>query len=322
MICPDCHMNVPDGSAECPNCARSFYLTRRLDAGPLRWCSVCGALVPSGSMACPKCATPVRGAAAAVVARRIPDPEPRAEAPAEADLESAIPATGAGAYSASSVNDMLPRLRHFVVAASAAILIVGGTLVAITHPWDPNANDITAKTPFDTSNAGSPGVVDTLDAQDKGARADDDGEEVVDPVFDSLHSQYEAYKGYADQISANEDLLRTKGIDGTYDERSAGLSAIREVSLAVSNSIASVENTSDGSGAYTETIANLSTLGNWLRNRCDALTEAWNASLASEDPSSDASLILGKISANSAYQQLYEQNVTGWEPVSALGSDS
>lgn len=312
-------MNVPDGSAECPNCARPFYVTQRLDLGALRWCAVCGALVAPGEFACPKCGSPVRGAAAAAVARRIPDPEPKREEPPQADLESAIP--GAGSYSVSSANDMLPRLRHFVVAATAAILIVGGSLVAITHPWDPNANDITAKIPFDTSNAGSPGVVDTLDAQDKGAR-DTEQQEVVDPVFDALHSQYESLKDDAEKITENEDLLRTKGVGGTYDERSAGLAAIKEVSLAVSNSIASIENTSDGSGAYTETISNLSTLGNWLRNRCDALTEAWNASLESSDPPSEGSLILGKISVNSAYEQLYEQNVAAWEPVSALGASS
>ena len=103
-------------------------------------------------------------------------------------------------------------------------------------------------------------------------------------------------------------------MSGTDEERSQGSSDAWAVSIEVSNTISSLGSTSDGAGAYAETISNLKTLGNWLRNRCDALTSAWDMACDSSDPATNKDQILGKISGNSAYKDLFDQNVEGWKP--------
>lgn len=316
MICPKCSRPVPDGSFECPYCREPLSSTQRIVLGDLRWCSVCGALMGPDDDACPKCGTPspVSPVAAALRANKVPDPEPEREV---ADLQSAIPPTGPDTFTPSSANDAMPRVRQLIVAGLAAIAIVGGAALLITHPWDPDANNTSAKTPYDTSNAGNPEVVKTLESQDKSASADEEETVSADPIFDSLSGCYEQLKDYADRLDASEASLATTGVSGSADERSSGLSDAKALSIEISNTISTIEQTSDGAGAYTETISNLKTLGNWLRNRCDALTSAWSASSASEDPSSDAASITSGISANPTYKKLFDDNYEAYKPVSA-----
>lgn len=310
MICPSCHSEVPDGSFECPYCGEPLCATQKINLDEISWCPVCGALVPAGQATCPKCSSPIAGAHVVRNAKK-PDHERKPDRPAPG-LESAIPPTGPDSYTASSAPDVLPRLKQFIVAAGAAILIVGGSALAITHPWDPNANDISAKLPFDTSQAGSPGKIDTLDSQDKSGSANKD--ESQDPIYDSLMSDYESLVSCAERIDASEAALADKGVSGTDEERSQGSSDAWTVSIEVSNTISAIGSTSDGAGAYAETISNLKTLGNWLRNRCDALTSAWEMARDSSDPAGEEEQILGKISGNSAYKDLFDQNVEGWKP--------
>ncbi len=311
MICPNCHKEVPDGSFECPYCSEALCATQCIDLGELSWCGVCGALVPPGASCCPKCGSPVPGA------RRGRHEAPREERrEQEPGLESAIPPTGPDAVTATSANDMLPRLKQFIVAAVAAIAIVGGTAVAITHPWDPNANDISAKTPMDTSEAGNPDEVSSLDAQDKDERAAQTDAAAEDPIFDSLSSDYQKLVEVEKKVTASEGDLKSKGVSGTAEERSACLLEIKDVSLDVSNTISSISSTSDGAGVYADDKTNLTSLGNWLRNRCDALSAAWELSSSSADPASAQDQILAKISGNGYYKTLFDQNVDAWKPVS------
>ena len=312
MICPSCHSEVSDGSFECPNCGEPLCATQKINLDQISWCPVCGALVPAGQATCPKCSSPMPGAHAARSAKK-PEPEADSEPARPAPgLESAIPPTGPDSFTASSAPDVLPRFKQFIVAAGAAVLIVGGTALAITHPWDPNANDISAKLPFDTSRAGSPGKIDSLDSQDKSASANKD--ESQDPIYDSLMSDYESLVSCAERVDSSEATLADKGVSGTDEERSQGSSDAWAVSIEVSNTISSLGSTSDGAGAYAETISNLKTLGNWLRNRCDALTSAWDMACDSSDPAANKDQILGKISGNSVYKDLFDQNVEGWKP--------
>lgn len=318
MICPNCSHNVPQGSFECPYCGEPIYATQKINLGELTWCPVCGALVGPDDEYCPKCSSPVKGrrpgarrrVEVADIDEKPPEPEP--------GLESAIPPTGPGAMTASSVNELLPRARRLIVAAVAAVVIVGGAALAITHPWDPTINDTSAKSPYDTSNAGNPDVIDSLDAQDSSAKGHaGDSSQSTDPVFDSYSGAYATFKESADAVDASEEALAAALSSGDASALSSGLADAKAVSLAVSNAISTVQSTSDGAGAYTETSEHLVTLGNWLRNRCDALTEAWQQAGSSEDLAADKDSILSSVSATSVYKQLFEQNVAGWEPVQA-----
>ncbi|MDO4849196.1 MAG: zinc ribbon domain-containing protein [Coriobacteriia bacterium] len=316
MICPNCSRNVPEGSFECPYCHEPIYATQRINLSELTWCPVCGALVGPDDVSCPKCSSPVRRAAGAARRVEVAEVEPRPAEP-EPGLESAIPPTGPGAMTASSVNELMPRAKRLVVAAAAAVLIVGGAAVAITHPWDPDINDTSAKSPYDTSNAGNPDALSALDAQDSSAKRDDGEQASDDPVFDSYSSAYQTFKDAAEKVDASEAALKEALDSQDRDAISSGLSEARSVSIDVSNAISTAQSTSDGAGAYTETSEHLVTLGNWLRNRCDALTSAWQAASDSSDLASDSASILSTVSASSAYKELFDQNVSGWEPVKA-----
>ena len=197
----------------------------------------------------------------------------------------------------------MPRVRHLAFAAAAAVLIVGGAALAITHPWDAGRGVTHTTVPYDTSGAGFPGLVESLTAQDKASSSPDSS---ADPIYDSLLSDYEQLSDLAERADASEAALAAAS--GSADGEK-GLSDVRSLALDVSNLISAVQATSDGAGAYTETIANLGKLGSWLRNRVDALTSAWQAAAAgkpAEVPSDSAT-----------YKKLFDDNYAAWEPVSA-----
>ncbi len=318
MICPNCSRTIEDGSFECPYCHEPLSMTQRIVLGELRWCSVCGALLAPEALECPKCGAAAPSQAAEAALREKKKAEVRREHEV-ADLESAIPPTGPDAITPSSANDVMPRLKRLVVAGVAAVAIVGGAALAITHPWNPNANDTSAKTPYDTSNAGNPEAVKTLESQDKSASQDeaDGAGESSDPIYDVLIAAYEELGKFAERIDASESSLSTTGVSGSSDERASGYSDAKTLSIEVSNAIIALEQTNDGAGAYTEQINNLKTLGNWLRNRCDGLTSAWSVSSEADDPSSESDSILAKVSANPTYKQLFDDNYESYKPVSS-----
>lgn len=316
MICPNCSREVPNGSFECPYCGEPLYATQRINLNELTWCRVCGALVRSGDTACPKCGSPIPGAAQAKKQEEHKEPEVDAEAGEQPGFESAIPPTGPDAVTASSVNDLLPRMKQFVVAAGAAILIVGGTALAITHPWNPTVNDTRATTPYDTSNAGSPGSLDSLSAQDRSQDDGSSGDESDDPAFDNLSRDYGELKELADAVDDCESKLSTTGLTGSADERSQAYVDARNVSIRVSNLISDLEQCSDGDGLYADDISNLKSLGNWLRNRCDAITACWKASAEAQDPQAEKDQILPG-SQSSSYKSLFDQNYDSWAPQKA-----
>ncbi len=318
MICPNCSRTIADGSFECPHCHEPLSMTQRIDLGELRWCSVCGALLGPDEQACPKCGSPCPTSAVARELQRRKEAEAVRESEV-ADLESAIPPTGPDAITPSSANEVMPRIKRLVVAGVAAIAIVGGAALAITHPWDPGATSIGATTPYDTSGAGNPDAIKTLERQDSTRKDEDDASEEAsaDPVLDSLTDSYEKLGEYAKSVDASEAALETTGVSGSAEERASAYSDAKSLSIGVSNVIITLEQTDSGAGSYSEQISSLTTIGNWLRNRCDGLTAAWALSAESEDPAADSGTILAKVSANSAYKQLFDDNYESCKPVSA-----
>ena len=316
---------IPDGVTECPHCHAAVTLTQKIDMSGVKWCPTCGALVSSKDDVCPKCGS-VLGVAADPAAKRrvreldIPDlavPEKTgdlravagrvaAQAPA-ATIESAIPPSGPDAPSASMRHDRLPRTKVFAFAAVLAVVVVGGSALLITHPWDPTITQTRTTVPADTSTAGSPGSVSSLAGQDTGKEGG-----TANTTYDTLKSSWEKLSELAQSVDESEADLKSTGISGDSDARAAGLSDATAISLKVSNLISDLGELNDGAGLYTDDISNVKTLGSWLRNRCDALTEAWQKSVDSDDPSADSAKILSGIS--SSYKDLFDENYASWEP--------
>ena len=346
MICPNCHSQIPDGSVECPVCSSQPGLTQVINLQDVKWCPSCGALVPPKAVVCPKCQTMVgteepkpqqrslrdlklpsvvdANATSQIGVPTVPSldalQEREAAKPAtdEASIESAIPAAGPDAPSASMRHDRMPKIKDLAFAGVFAILVVSALALIVTHPWDPNNTKNRATTPIDTSTAGSPGSVESLSGQD-GVKATS----AADKLFETLESDYARLGELENQVNNNESSLFSIGISSDPSARKQGQSDLYAISIEVSNLISSFTGLDDGAGVYTETISNLTTLGNWLRNRCDSLSEAWALSVASSDPAADASSIEYPVtktyqtSSKSSYQILFEENYENWKPVKA-----
>ena len=323
MICPNCGRTVPDGATECPSCHGQLGLTQRIVIPKESWCPVCGALVAPGAEACPKCGSPMGTSRPQVRSYRkihlpeISDESSRAaaEQAASARIESAIPPTTPDPTSPVARHDRLPRMRAFMLAAGLAVIVVGGVALVITHPWDSDFLDIKATTPADTTMAGFPGQKDALTGQDGKSAATDE-----DTLFQSIEDAYGRLGDLRTRVDAAESDFDEKALSSDLDARKSCQSDAKALSIEVSNLISDISDIDSGAGTYTETLDHLSSLGSWLRNRMDALTAGWDASVASSDPEADRSKIFSAVSANrdgsgqSSYKTLFDENYDAWKP--------
>ena len=322
MICPTCGVNVADGLLECPSCHAQLGLTQKIVIPRDNWCPVCGALLDPNCEACPKCGSPTgTGRQEARVQRKIKLPQVSDEH-LDADgtgvitrIESAIPPETPDPNSPVSLQDRLPRTRKFLVAAACAIAVVGGLALYITHPWNSSMFDIRATTPADTSQAGAMDAKEQLSGQDGSTT-----EATDDALFDSISSDYEKLGELSERIDAAESAFDEKATSGTSDERTAAKSDVYAISIELSNLISDIASLDTGAGSYQDDIEHLLSLGNWLRNRTDALTNGWAKSVEAEDPSQEADAILSCVhqyydaNGQSSYKTLFKRNYEGWKP--------
>ena len=236
-------------------------------------------------------------------------------------IESAIPPADDDA-SPAAARDRMPRPRVFAFAALLAVTVVGGAALLITHPWDPSASVTRASEPADTSMSGYPGAVESLSGQDRDDEATGEGQVApVDPL-DVIAEAHEDLGGLEEQVDASEETLRSV-VSGTADvDVEEALRDARSVSISVSNLIARVDQMSDGDGAYAEDIENLRTLGNWLRNRCDAITASWELVEGSPTAADAAEQVLSSLGATSDYKRLFAEKYEAWSPGSEDGDGS
>ena len=320
QTCPKCGARVPDGAQACPRCHASTEVTQKIAVGELSWCPVCGALLPRGAETCPKCGASVVSKPARRPVRNLDLPEiaetddsddaaAAARTGVMTRIESAIPPAADDASTAAT-RDRMPRPRAFAFAALFAVVLVGGAALLITHPWDPTASVTRASKPADTSMSGFPGLVESLTGQD-----DRDAEDVpVADAFDQIHSAYEQLGALEEEVEKSEDALREACASGDASSLSDGLDAARATSISVSNLISDSSLLDDEDGAYAEDLEHLQTLGNWLRNRCDILTDAWESAVDAQSLGDASESILRELRSASDYVRLFDENYDAWEP--------
>ncbi|MBQ6395696.1 MAG: zinc ribbon domain-containing protein [Atopobiaceae bacterium] len=280
MICPSCNSNIPDGSRICPACRATLSISIGVRSQEYSYCPGCGALVPGDADACPVCGMPVdRGEA----------PEPREREVSELDstqsfarIESALPELREREEEIIVRPGNPQGSRSLIIAALAALIVVSSIVLIICHPWDPDAYSIRATTPADTSYAGFPGTIDSLSGQDSKHEQTD----VVsgdDATFQLLHDAWADLGDIASRLDANEELFWEIGFGGDREERAAAREQADAYAIELSNLIEDIRQADVTSGTYTEERERLLTLGNWLRNRSDALSEAWALDMRMED---------------------------------------
>ena len=327
MICPSCGSVIPDGLSVCPACHADLAMTCVMPKLTGTWCSSCGALVPSGATVCPKCGMPVEpthvsSAVEQMEHRRAEDRALERERTSSLPrIESAIPSEPDPSSESAYGRERLPHTKVFALAAIASLLLVGGLTLVIAHPWNPNLNDTRATTPADTSQAGFPGTISALQGQDKVASTTS-VESADDLTYSSLLEAYESLKDISDRADDLESRLDTTGISGSSEDRSAALDEAKQLSLDASNVVTTISNIDVvTTGTYTDQKTNVSTLASWLRNRVEAIFDAWEISAGSSDPAADKSKILAPMVGNresdgsEAYVNLFKKNYDAWKPV-------
>lgn len=300
VVCPACHARIGRGQAS--------------SGGFLRWCDNCGSQIPDGADRCPHCGMPYRRSSstvAAVLDERMGDVERELEEAQDTHsmprIESAIPPEPEDGYANEASHEHLPRKRVVLVAVLAAVVAVGVTALAVMQPWNPNAYVTHALVDADTSMEGFPGFVQTLTGQDKNAQADDqsstdgssDDGQAEQSTYDKLKDAYDQLGDLSGRIDENEQKLDAVEA-GDDSQRESGSSEAQALSIELSNLISNL-GTFDLSGtSYADDLDHLTTLGNYLRNRMDAITDAWSGQGSSDKAE--------------AWDQLFHDTYGNWAP--------
>jgi len=233
----------------------------------------------------------------------------------EARIESAIPAEQ-DPSSAVLRHDRMPRARVFVFTALLAIFVIGGAALAITHPWDPTLYKTSTTTPADTSSAGFPGTLTTLTGQDSSSETTSSS---TDTVYEAILADYTTLSELETKLDACVATFDETAYTGDLSSRTSASSDASALSIKISNLISNISQLDDGAGTYSSDLANLVKLGNWLRNRADALTDAWALDLSYDNPSEYQDEIEAVAKRNYAggtdsFKKQFDENYDAWKP--------
>lgn len=216
MKCPHCGQEVLDGTLVCPWCHQDISATQRFEPIKPRWCSLCGALVGEGQTVCAKCGTVLAGEKASRQVRRVralnlpsidQHESSNKHGADHSRVESAIPSSEDHRSAQHVRHERLPRVRVFVIASLAALIIVGGSIIALTQMYS-SARQRSTDAGADLSMTGYPGRLESLSAQDRSAQ-----EDVVKktahqaPKEVSLSDAYELLLAYHTQLTNSTKAL-------------------------------------------------------------------------------------------------------------------
>ena len=244
-----------------------------------------------------------------------------------ARIESAIPAEDDPTSKVAAL-EVIPRTSRFLVASVAAIIFVCGIALTLAHPWNTDAYSIKATKEKDTSMAGFPGTVESLTGQDSDEDASVEILNEDDALYADLSDAYEKLGRYAERADESEKLFGEVAFGDDLDERTRGKREAEALAIDVSNVIESLQELGTTSELYAEDIDHLLTLGNWLRNRVDALTAAWTADVDSEDPAAERDRISALLQADegdqnaNAYKKLFDESYEAWKPEHKASEDT
>lgn len=344
MVCPFCKTHVSDTALICPACHADLSRTGSFKRLPDDYCPACGALIAPGEEICHACGLPLQPAQEVLQPEPEPEPEPEiaageqqeealaaalrgpenrrdldlpelevelepedpisaAETAAIPKLESAIPAEGEFRDEAV-LRRRNPSTGSILLIAALSLAIVGGFLLYIGHPWDPGMGVEHNTVERDTSMAGFPGELEALSGQDSSAAKPAEvvsGDQASHDELVSIHSSL--VEAAANLDACAEDFERAYSA-GDADARARA----DALAIEISNLIAKAEMVDTSSGTYAESVDELVKLGNWLRNRSDALSRAW----AMSDSGTGVSDALSAMRSGDEYGRLFDEAQGPW----------
>jgi len=342
LICPVCGTHVEDAESICPACHADLDMTRAMPRLQGTYCPGCGALVPSDLTQCPSCGMPVKSpvtSAQEVRAKReerakllsgvpLVDPDdageaivpvderPEREVPAPS-IESAIPSEPEG-YEGDSLSDRLPSMRTVVLAAVLALVLVGGFVLYLTHPWGEGA--LGSQTPdADLSQVGFPGVVSELVGQD-GDNSNTD-EELDAATYEDLTVCFDELQELDERVTQSAEDLLSVGKTGTDDERQQACDAAQALFDEIDDLADTVDAIDVSTGTYEDDQALLAELVECQSLRMKAVLKAWKIDASLADPTSNWEDVIASVEAQAnattgedTYKQRYDELVEDFAP--------
>ncbi len=298
MICPYCHSHIKDGLEICPACRKKIGVAVVEEARETSFCKQCGARLSETDVTCPSCGMyrDVRESTPTVMDAQIPELDPGATN-AIPRIESAIPDDDPDEESKSAP------IKPFAVAGILAIVVVTVFTLIIAHPWDPAAYYGRPQEPVDFSKSG-PAQIDSLAGQDKKSQM----EELLDNAspYEILTENYDRLIELNNQVDAIQLKFRDYGFSDNQEEIDAAAKETRLIAIEISNEITKINNMNFTGTPYEKQKLELVKLGNFLRNRIDGYSAAWNASKNSSNREKDRKTIENYIQKARSNQASFE----------------
>ncbi len=240
-------------------------------------------------------------------------------------IVSAIPNVE-GPFSVTSANERMPRRRVFIFAFVAALAVVGGSTLAITQPWNPQAYSTKATEQADTSKAGYPGEVSKLSGQDKGisvkSAADIDAE-----TFQTLSDAYTQMADLRTKLGDSEARLRSdleaETVNGDIDpsaqsdDLTSGYDDAKQNASDVAAIVDSLKSLDSDSGTYADQVQNIQSLAGWLESWAEDISSSYNrATTGYVRVDAILSPLTNDADDNgtSTFQSQFDQNYASWQP--------
>ncbi len=280
LNCPHCGAPVQDGLDVCPACNGKITADNAVGDAQV-WCASCGSLVPEGATDCPVCGLPIEGAFDEEADSFDSTNEDAADSPT---LESALPPSPEENPDEVSTNNAPAHLRLVVVAVIAALLLVGGSALLITRPWDPNAYMTHATEDADTSMEGFPGTVTHLEGQDiiEGKEREAYLKDADKKMGDFIALLGDLSNECAELERPVEEYLESEELE----EGSGRLDRVREMSEQLSVTTAEIESLDLRGSEYKALQGQALVTAQYLKGRVDTLCGVWEALESAEEPSS------------------------------------
>lgn len=369
MDCPHCGAHVNDGALYCPVCHYALGVTQKIPVAHVVWCQHCGAVIDAGATHCPKCGAPapalaqkpepikreyrdlqlprieVEPATSTTSAKAsekhtsasdttVRSSQERGRTSTEPRIESAIP-DAEGSYLMQRSEGM-PRTKVFLLAAATALVLVGGGVLLITHPWDPYGSTSKGGAGVDWSQNPTHTTITELKGQDvKEDSADDNSSDDAsdeaddedpsrshtgDVKFDALMDAWTDLATYRESIAKGAVSLKTD-FASDLGTRKASYSDITNTAMALSNTISELDDLKVSDiESYDESKQELMKIANWLRNSCDAVRSSWKLAVNSNDAEGEKNKIFSPYNkvldaqGNDVYLGYFDEAYEGAKP--------
>lgn len=280
VICPICGTLVVDEAEVCPACHHRLKTAPVVGDDEARWCASCGSPIPTGLNTCPECGMPVEGAFDEGLGERFSVGKVvEVEKPEALGFKSAVPPAPQNGGEAVSSAERPRHTRLVLLAAIAALVLVGGTTLLIVQPWNPNAYATHALVDADTSMEGFPGEWPYLSSQDRveegeyQAQLDAAVQQVnsmqsrLGELAATLESSYQSLKAYIERgYVMGDDGTRVSEMTTVQKELEGYATTLNEISFSKESE-------------FMKQRDDLLVLVGYMRGATDVLVEAWSTAI-------------------------------------------